>query len=178
MKKNVTILVGLVVLITVLYGVSSLMKDGGAESAKVTDVEGPVAVKAFVGKVIRVFEGENVLDYGFDIPETATTSIDMDGALIKVADEETSAPIASVYMSYEGGRGYSPSEYIAKVTSPHVPVINEVGTSTIGLYDWTVAESEGSEWHVAQVGTWLIIVENKKTEHDTVEKILESVSAK
>ena len=61
-----------------------------------------------------------------------------------------------------------------------VAVINPTSTSTIGSYDWQGAETAGSEWHVASVdgGQWLIVVENKKTTHDTVEKILNSIAVK
>lgn len=138
----------------------------------------PILMKSFSSKVVRVFEGENVLEYTFDIPETATTSIDMDGALIRVIDVDT--PAYAVYMSYEGARGYSPLDYLNNVVAPHVAVIDPMGTSTIGLFDWQLAETEGSEWHIASVngGNWLIIVESKKTSHDTVIKTLESVSVK
>ena len=178
MKKNVTILIGLVVLFAVLYGGSLLMNKGGKDVANVKDVETSVAMKSFIGQVVRNYEGENVLEYGFDIPETATTSIDMDGALIKIVDQEL--PVATVYMSYEGGRGYSALDYISNVIAPHVSVINVTGTSSVGMYDWQIAESEGSEWYVTPVASssWLIVVENKKSVHSTVEKMLESVFAK
>lgn len=188
MKKNVIILISLVVLVAVLYGGSSLIKKSGVNNPSIKNVESSLSMKSVVGQVVRVFEGENTLEYGFDIPETATTSLDMDGALIKVTDilvsqedgTEIPTPLTTLYISYEGARGYTPSDYISNIIAPHVSVINEVGTTTIGLYDWQVVESEASEWRIASVdsGKWLIVVENKKSVHDTVEKILESVSVK
>lgn len=177
MKKNVTILIGVVVLVAVLYGGSVFMKKHSGSSDK-NDVKTEISMKSFVGQVVRVFEGENVLEYAFDIPETATTSIDMDGALIKVLDNGVLT--TSLYMSYEGGRGYTPLDYISNTIAPHVSVINPTGTSTIGGYEWQLAQSEGSEWYVASVASssWLIVVENKKTNHDMTNKIIESISVK
>jgi hypothetical protein len=193
MKKNVIILVGVVVLVAVLFAGNSFMKKGKSEVSIVEGGKAIVLMKSFEGQVVRAFEGDNVLDYTFDIPETATTSIDMEGALIKVTDVITSGntestttpvvistPVATFYMSYEGARGYTALDYINNVIAPHVAVIDVTSTSTIGAYDWQAAESEGSEWHIASVASssWLIIVENKKTAHDTVERMLESVSVK
>lgn len=176
MKKNITILIGIIVLIAVLYGGQKLMKN--REQAGISDVKSEIAMKQIIGQVVRVFEGEHVLEYSLDIPETATTSIEMDGALTRIKEEAN--PVATMYISYEGGRGYSPIDYIDNVISPHVAVIEPTGTSTIGNYDWQVAESEGSEWHIAQTlnGEWLIVVENKKSVHDTVMSILNSISVK
>lgn len=178
MKKNVTILIGLVVFIAVLYAGNLFIKKGGSEVAKVSDVQNSISMKAVTGQVVRVFEGDNVLEYGFNIPETATTSVDMDGARINIIDGANT--IATLYMSYEGARGYSPLDYIANKIAPQVSVINEGGIASIGLYDWQVAESEASEWRIASVASssWLVIVEDKKVNHDVVEKILESVSVK
>lgn len=178
MKKNVTILIGVVVLVVVLFAGNSFMKKGGDKEGDNNGIKNTVTMKSFVGQVVRVYEGDNVLEYGFDIPETATTSIDMDGALIRVLDQEN--PLATVYMSYEGARGYSSVDYINNVIASHVAVIDLTSTSTIGVNEWQVAESPASEWRVAQVdgGKWLIIVENKKAVHDTVDQMLASVSTK
>lgn len=177
MKKNITILIGIAAIIAVLYGGERLLdkdRQGGDVEIKNSDV----VMRSFVGEVVRVFEGENKLEYGFDIPETATTSLDMDGALVKILDGETS--LTSLYFSYEGGRGYSAIDYINNVIAPHVAVINPTGTSTIGGYDWQGAESVGSEWYIASVlnNKWLVVVESKKTGHDALEKLLTSITVK
>ena len=179
MKKNVTILIGLVVLVAVPYaGVSFIREGKGAFGGSKND-ESALGVKAFVGQVVRVYEGQNLLEYGFDIPETASTTVDMDGALIRVTDA-SNTPIVTFYMSYEGGRGYTALDYLSEVVAPHVNVIDPTGTSTIGMYEWQLAETANSEWHIASVdnGKWLIVAESKKSVHDEAEKILESVNAK
>lgn len=128
------------------------------------------------GQVIRQFEGENRIAYKMGIPDAATSSMGMDGALIKIVNEE--APFISMYFSYEGGRGYIASDYINNVIAPRVPGVKVVGTTTIGLYTWTVAESETSEWHVAQVGDgqWLLVVENRRVLHDDAVRALDTLT--
>ena len=133
---------------------------------------------SFTGKVVRMFEGENVLEYGFDLPEGATTTVERDGSLIKVINQDSL--VLAMYISYEGGRGYSPSDYIKNVIAPSIPNLTMIGTTTIGLYDWNVVESERSVWHVAKGGdgSWLIVVENKKTDNEVANTIIESITTK
>lgn len=128
------------------------------------------------GQVVRMFEGENKIVYSFEVPEMATSTLGMDGALIRIVDGES--PFATMYFSYEGGRGYVAEDYINNVIAPRVPALAITGTTTIGSHDWTVAESAASEWYVAQVGDgqWLLIVENKKPLHDKIMEMLASLS--
>ncbi|MFA6608728.1 MAG: hypothetical protein WCT07_02355 [Candidatus Paceibacterota bacterium] len=174
MKTYVAILIGIVVLFGVVFGGYNFIKTRGVE--QVPETQNQLNMVAFNGDVVRLFDGEeNKVNYTFDIPETASTSVEMEGAFIKI--KNASVPYANIYISYEGFRGFSPLDYITEVIAPHVAVINPTGTSTIGAYEWQIAESEGSEWHVAPIndGMWLVIVENKKTVHNQVQKTLESV---
>lgn len=134
--------------------------------------------KVLEGKVIRTFEGDNTVEYSLSIPDDATTTLGMEGALVKIATED--APYLSMYFSYEGGRGYMPQDYIKNVIVPRVSALTITGTTTVGGVSWTVAQSEQSEWHVAQVGDgqWLLITENKKTLHGQVLETLESLITK
>lgn len=172
MKKYVNILTGVVVLLLVLYAGQLLVQ--APPQANVSDVEAKVGEVSVSGQVVRSFEGDNVIEYNFDIPETATTTTEMDGALIRVTNE--TSPLATIYLSYEGARGYTPMDYINNIVAPHVSVINPTEITRIGNYDWQGAESEGSEWHVASVmnGKWLVVIESKKSVHDSVERTIES----
>jgi hypothetical protein len=130
------------------------------------------------GQVTRMYEGENKLVYSMDIPESATSSLSMDDALVTVTDQGEF--YAAVYMTYEGGRGYGSIDYITNVIAPKVSALTVVGTTTIGSTIWTVAEGANSEWHVGQVGDgqWLMVVESRKVRHDQVVEMLESLSTK
>jgi hypothetical protein len=172
MKTYTAILIGIVVLCLVVFGGYFFIKRQSAEP--LPRENNGVLMKTLSGEVIRELNGQNKLMYNFDIPETATTTIDVDGALIDIFNE--SNPYATLYISYEGGRRFDPIMYIDEIIAPHVSVMNPTEITKIGLYDWQGAESEGSEWHVAPVlnGEWLVIVQNKKTMHDAVLKTLES----
>ncbi len=179
MKRYVPIVIGVLALCAVLYVGNEQMKQDGdttIEGDKKTSTT-PLTT-SFTGKVVRNYEGENVLEYGFDLPETASTSIEKDGALVKVVDGGT--PVLAMYLSYEGGRGYSPADYISNVIVPNVAAITEDGTATIGSREWTVVESEWSIWHIAKSdnGQWLLVVENKKDVNDKANPIIESIVTK
>ena len=175
-KRYVPIIIGVVALCAVLYIGNNQMNKNDID--KDEQVATTTALTSFTGKVTKIFEGENTLEYGFDIPETATATVEKDGSLVKVTD--SSSDVLAVYFSYEGGRGYSPSDYITNNIVPHVQVITAQGTTTIGSHEWTVVDSEWSVWHIAPSsnGQWLIVVENKKTENGIVIPILESFSTK
>ena len=130
------------------------------------------------GQVTRVFEGENKAIYSLYIPEEATTTTSMDGALVRI--NEGKNLYMAAYLSYEGGRGYVAEEYINRIIAPQVHALVAGATSTIGAYTWMAAESANSEWHVAQVGDgqWLLVVENPKANHDRVMDSLEDLEVK
>ncbi|MEN9880867.1 MAG: hypothetical protein RLZZ308_50 [Candidatus Parcubacteria bacterium] len=160
MKKYVPIIIGIVALCALLYVGNSVMKKRQQVSAdeQLTLITGV----PFSGKVIRLFEGENVLEYAFSIPESATTTVEKDGALVKVSEDTTL--LTAMYFSYEGGRGYSSADYINNIIIPNVKDAQVVGTTTIGAYDFDVVESSMSMWRVARVGdgSWLAVIENRK----------------
>lgn len=173
MKRNVSIVVGGLVVIAALYGIQKLSDKSVTHNEGETVVE--VGMKQITGEVTRVFEGENKIEYSFSAPETSTTTLGMENALVRVTNE--GASLATLYFSYEGGRGYSPVDYINNVIAPNVAVINPGEVVTVGGMDWQTASSEGSEWYVAKArdGEWLVVVENSKTQHDQVQKILSSL---
>lgn len=146
----------------------------------------PVQKEAVVKSTTRTIEGEVVrkngdnevkVVYNLDIPEGATTTLGMNDALINIVSG--TKPLAEMYFTYEGARGYSVRDYIDRVIAPQVKV-TVTGTTTIGSSMWTVAESLGSEWHVAQVGdgSWLLVVENKRDLHDDVMNMLDTLVTK
>ncbi len=179
MKRYVPIIIGVVALCAVLY-VGTSMRGGQDVTADEENTEiSSSSTNEFTGQVVRMFEGENVLNYSMSPPEGATTTIGMDGALVNVVDQG-GVPLLEMYMSYEGARGYSAEDYITNKIASTVPAITNVGKSTIGLYEWTVVESERSVWHVAKAGNgnWLLVVENLKTDADKADAIIQSISTK
>ena len=176
MKRYVPIIIGVVALCGIIYVGSSQMRK--SNTVLVDEQKSEVSNMSFQGKVTKIFEGENVLEYGFNLPENATATVTRDGALVTVSEADSS--VLEAYFSYEGARGYSPSDYITNVIVPQVKAVTEVGTTTIGSHDWTVVESEWSVWHVAKSanGQWLLVIENKKTDNEKVAPIIKSILTK
>ncbi len=174
MKTYKAILLAVLGLVIVVAGAYFYMKDKPVAQAPITTS----TMKTLEGQVVRVFEGENKLVYSLDIPETATSTLDMNDALVKITDN--GAAYISMYMSYEGGRGYSSLDYINNVIAPRVSTLSIVGTTTIAGGVWTVAQSANSEWHVGQVGDgqWLMVVESARANHDQVVETLDSLTTK
>lgn len=176
MKRYVPIIIGVVALCAVLY-----LGSGGSngDEEKLVNEESSVEVtsKSFQGSITKIFEGEHTLAYGLDLPETATATVSMDGALVKVTDNDM--PVLAMYVSFEGGRGYSPTDYITKNIVPKVSGVMLVEPKTVGEYEWVVAQSANSEWHVAQVenGKWLLVVENKKADSEKALAVLQTLLA-
>lgn len=144
----------------------------------VQEVKAGLNTQLVSGQVTRMFKVENRAVYSFYIPESATTTVSMDDALVRVDDE--SGLYMAAYLSYEGGRGYVAEEYINRLIAPQVHVLTSGATSSIGAYTWMEAESANTEWHVAQVGDgeWLMVVENPKVNHDRVLETLEGMEVK
>ncbi len=174
MKRYVPIIIGVVALCAVLY-----LGSGGSTSdeEKLANEESSVEVtsKSFQGSLTKMFEGEHTLMYGLDLPETATATVSMDGALVKVSDSDM--PVLAMYVSFEGGRGYSATDYITNNIIPKVSGVTIIEPKTVGEYEWTVAQSANSEWHVTSVenGKWLLVVENKKADSEKAMTVLETV---
>ena len=171
MKKNLLIGFGIIaLLVVVFYGYKGFYK----KSNNVTVKEVAQNMTPLTGKVVANFEGDNTLNYSFDIPETATGTVSEKGDLIKVTDGTSTR--ATVYFSYEGGRGLNPVDYITSIVAPHVSVIDVTTTKTIGNYEWQLAETGGSDWYVASInnGEWIAAIEAKKTFADEAEKLVTS----
>jgi hypothetical protein len=175
MKRYVPIIIGIVALCALLY----LANSGGPKDTEMKTEETPqVSLTSFSGKVTRTFEGDHTLEYTLDLPETATATLEKDGALVKVSENDQ--PVLAMYVSYEGGRGYTPEDYISNVIVPSVKAVNTAGVVTLGKYEWTVVESEWTEWHVAKTedSQWLLVVENKKADKEKADAIIESIFTK
>jgi hypothetical protein len=176
MKTYIAILIGIVVLFSVVFvGYKFTNKDGADQTA---EQQLEIRTAKISGEVTRNFEGDHTLAYAFDIPEVASTTVDMDGALVKVVG--ATGTEATVYYSYEGARGYSAVDYISEVVALHVPVIDVTGTTTVGGYEWTMAETAGSEWYLTHTADkqWLIVVEARKSLHDNTLILLSSMDVK
>lgn len=176
MKTYIAILIGIVVLFAVVFVGYKFTNSNGVDS--ITEQQLETRTANVSGEVVRTFEGDHILSYAFAIPEVSSTSVDMEGALVRVIG--AGGTEATVYFSYEGARGYAPLDYLSEVVALHVPVIDLTGTTTVGGYEWTTAETAGSEWYLAQTEDkqWLIVIEARKSSHDDTQTLLSSLEVK
>ncbi len=173
-KRYIPIVIGIVALCAVLYlGSSKMTTDDDILINDETKTE--VTNKNFQGSLTKMFEGEHTLEYGLDLPDTASAAVTKEGALVKVTD--SGMPVFAMYVSYEGARGYSTTDYITRNIKSKVAGVTMKETVTVGKYDWTVAESANSVWHVTSVenGAWLLVVEYKKADAEKAVGILETL---
>ena len=174
-KRNffVFIIVALILIVGLVF-VGYKFSGNKTKVLNVKDV--PQKMLTISGKVTREFEGSNELSYVFDIPDYATSTVSSDGNLIKISDATSTR--VTVYFTYEGGRGLTPREYISEIIAPHVSVVEETGTTTMGNYEWQMAETSGSNWHIASLknGEWIVAIESKKVWSVEADKLVNSFS--
>jgi hypothetical protein len=132
----------------------------------------------YTGNVSQVFEGDNKTAISFDHNKTYTVSQGV-GAKSKYfyVSDAKGMLLATIYMSFEGARGYSAENYLNEVLKKAVPSIVKDNSATGA---WTVASSANSEWHVKESDNkqWLVVVENTKANSESVKSVLETFSAK
>jgi hypothetical protein len=135
--------------------------------------------KSFATEINAQFEGDNKANVVFNYDDNLTVTQGA-GAKAKYyyVTDANKANVAVVYTSVEGGRGYTANDYIDEVIRKAVPSATPAADVTYGAKTWTRSESSGSEWNVlsAKNGEWLVLVENKKANHDKVVKILETLT--
>lgn len=173
MKTYIAILLGVVVLAGVVFVGYKYRTTNHPKIDKVVNEE----YKIVTGSVSRFFEGTSTIDYSFEVPTVATSTSEMDGSLVKVAN--ATGTIATLYFSYEGGRGYTPTEYVNYVMKPRVSGLVITETEESSNPDWLRIASSASEWYISPIndGEWLVVIEAKKTMNVELEKIIATFKA-
>jgi len=130
-------------------------------------------VKTFEGEASAQFEGLNTIAYAF-VYDGAYEATSTKPRYVYVKNGTTT--VATIYLSYEGGRGYTGSDYINNVVKKFVPTVSVPDTMTHGEVSWTHATSTNSAWHIIADGEWLAVIETKKDDSDKIKAILETFS--
>lgn len=88
--------------------------------------------------------------------------------------------LATIYLSNQSGRKTTATDYINNVIRKAVPTASAPAIVTYGDSSWMYTASANSEWHVAPAveGMWLIVIENKKANHDQLTSIYETLNIK
>jgi hypothetical protein len=136
---------------------------------------------AYVGNVSHNFEGTQSASITFKHDKNQTVEQGTDSKskyfYIKNADGQT---LATIYMSYEGGRGFSAVDYLSEVIAKAVPTVSAPITMNHASTTWMYAATANSEWHImpSTDGAWLLIMENKKENGKSVTSVKETIVIK
>lgn len=169
MKKYWKQIVGAVILVLVLILINKASHNKSSATIDNDDLVSQANV--LKGEVMAVYEGEHKLNYVLTMQDGATTTLSADNRLLTLKSATTS-PI-HFYFSYEGGRGYSPNDYINNTIASKVAIIKRE-TMAHGANTWSVARSANSSWHVGTFGEWLVIIENSNKDKNTATLYIES----
>lgn len=148
-------------------------KEEIVENNKNSETEG---TSHFTGEVSAWFEGDNVAALHGDFPEdfTITQGGEDKPRNFDVKDANGNT-VAYIYISYEGGRGYTPEDYFSNNIAPSFADLSAPAEVTYGDLTWTRAETANTEWHLRTDGEWIIYVENAKANHDRLASVYETL---
>lgn len=160
-----------------LYNKSKLTKNSAKEMISEMKTE---TVK-YTGSVMSIFEGENKAEISFDHDKSLNV-IQGEGNKSKYfyINNASGTKVATIYMSYEGGRGYAPTDYVNDVLVKAIPGLVKEDAVMYGSSTWTKVSSTNSVWHLKSSDDkqWLVLVENTKANSKAVESLINTFTIK
>lgn len=150
-----------------------------ADDVKVVNEE-KMGTKTFSGDIYAVFEGTSTAKVTFDYDAAYTVEQGTGNRSRYFVVKNASGTLATIYASYEGGRGYSAADYLAETISKAVPTVSAPTTAVYGDASWMTAGTAMTEWHIApqKNGEWLLVVESKKSNNKEAGEILKTLTIK
>lgn len=139
---------------------------------KLVDIANSEDYTKFEGKQSAKFEGDHLLNFSFLYKKDreAVQGVGSQSNWFKLFDAEKNNYV-TLYVTFEGGRGYSADDYIDNVfkkANPEVTVeeVKFAGNSDV-VVKHVVDEAANTEYYIQEVkaedeSAWLAIVENKK----------------
>lgn len=163
----------------VAKGVRAFMSSRDADDVKVVTEE-KMGTKTFSGEVVALFEGTSTAKVTFDYDGSYTVEQGTGNRSRYFVVKNASSTLATIYASYEGGRGYSAAEYLAEIIAKVVPTVGAPSTSVYDDASWMTASTVNTEWHLApqKDGEWVLVVESKKADNAKVGEILKTLTVK
>ena len=150
------------------------------DSSMVTENQNMAGTKNFTGNINSVFEGDNKAVVSFSYNDTLTVEQGVDAKSKYFYIKNATGTVATIYASFEGGRGYSENDYLLQVIKKAVPSVSAPAPQVHGSTTWAYAATAGTEWNTApfKTGSWVIVVENKKSNTSLVKTILDTMEVK
>lgn len=139
--------------------------------------------KVYNGSYSSIFEGENKGEVSFLVNEKYTVD---QGAGSKnkyfYVKDENGNVVANLYASYEGGRGYTPADYINSVIAkaPNVKLTAETKDVAYGNNVFSSNTNGNSIWNTIsnQNKDWVMVIESKVANQEKIKSVFESLSIK
>lgn len=160
-----------------LYNKSKLAKSAVKEISLGAKTE---TVK-YTGQVMSIFEGENKAEVSFEHDKSLkVTQGEGNKSKYFYVTNASGTSVATVYMSYEGGRGYDAAEYVKEVLLKAVPSAKSEAVMASSSSTWLKVSSTNSVWHVksSENKQWITLVENTKVNSDIVKSVLDTIVVK
>ncbi len=135
----------------------------------------------YIGSVTHNFEGENKTEVSFDHDETlSVTQGEGNKSKYFYLNNASGTKVATIYMSYEGGRGYAAEDYVKEVLLKAVPSAKMEDSMTHGSGTWLKVSSINSVWHIksSEDKQWVTLIENTKANSDIMKDVLSSFNTK
>lgn len=151
--------------------------DNSNSSASSTTSKTPVDYKTAETVASASYEGDRSKTISFDIPESYTV-VPQKVMKNTYAVMNGANKVATLYYSYEGGRGYTAAEYINNVIAPKVAGLSTLATSTIANADYATVSTANSDFRVGSYGEWLVVAESSKSASSEVVDMLKSITVK
>ena len=150
------------------------------DSSIVTENQNQAGTKNFTGEINSVFEGDNKAVVSFAYNDNLTVEQGVGAKSKYFYIKNASGTVATIYASFEGGRGYTGNDYLLEVIKKAVPSVSTPTSMVHGSTTWSYAATAGTEWNTAsfKTGNWVMVVENKKSNTDLVKSILDTMDVK
>lgn len=143
---------------------------------KVVDIANSEDYTKFEGKRVANFEGEHVLDFSFLYKKDgeAIQGTGSQANWFKLFDADKNNYV-TLYITFEGGRGYSAEDYINEVfkkANPDVTIEDvKFADNSDLVVKHVVDDTINTEYYIQEVkakdeSSWLAIVENKKADDE------------
>lgn len=161
----------------VAKGVRAFMSGRDTDDVKVETVQ-KTGSKTFSGDIASNFEGTTTAKVTFDYDASYTVEQGTGNRSKYFVIKTASGTLATIYASYEGGRGYSAAEYLAEVIAKVIPTVSAPANTVYGDASWMTAGTVATEWHLApeKNGEWVLVVESKKADNTKVGEILKTLT--
>lgn len=162
----------------VARGVRAFVNSRDAGTLVVTEEK--METKTFSGDIVAMFEGTTTAKVTFDYDALYTVEQGTGNKSRYFVIKNATGTLATIYASYEGGRGYSAAEYLAEVIAKAIPTVSAPSTAMYGDANWMTASTVNTEWHLApqKDGEWVLVVESKKADNAKVGEILKTLTIK